>query len=45
MDPHCGIVFKSHIAVRQANMPNCPSGPEVLVFTQNSVNAGLGPRI
>lgn len=45
MDPHCGIVFKSHIAVRQANMPNCPSGPEDLVFTQSRVNAGLGPHI
>lgn len=26
-------------------MPNCLSGPEVLVFTQSSVNAGLGSHI
>lgn len=26
-------------------MPNCPRSPEVLVFTPNSANAGLGPHI
>lgn len=26
-------------------MPNCPSSPEVLVFTPNSANADLGLHI